>query len=1703
MTKIWRRAAALLLAVLMCVSLLPVAAMAEEAEDEPQIIEQTEPAPEEGAAPEGEEEAEPAAEEETEEAVEPEETETAEDPGPAAEEIDAVAEEEEDAGESESVRIPVTVDSTDPNGPVGLVAEATRESIILHLNRVGDSGTAKIYRYRSESYFSGDKMRGMSKNLDNGEYLGDYACGSSVDLTLARYTSDGVDHLYDKYYVLQGTKILSGPVYASEIYSFRNIGPFEVKTKKGLTVEDSSTVYQAIDMGVGNTVVNWDLCSTIYANEDANGNPIDNSGRNAYEFESNGETFYIDAQYVKDQDGIISAYSKAGINVSLVVISWAKTRTRTYPEALRYNTNNQDTQTLAFNTSNELGRKYWIACMEFLAERYSKSTSFGLVDQFIIGNEIDYTYDWYLLQPGRNNRVEFNTFMEEFARTFRLANLAVKKYNAGAKVVVSLTHNWAENCLTSYGYSSTDTSTVRYNSYAPKEIVDWLSTYEKARGDYDWGLSVHPYPIGTTSSNPTITDLDPPGVAKPITGNCNTSPWITAANLELYQLYLDKPQNQYKGQTRTVSITEGSICNLKKEQVSAEEYRQSTYEQAASVAMYYYRAACVPCINEIAYFEYHDQSPYRLGLAEENGNQKPSYTVWKYVDTNKSFAYTNRYLKYIVPGASSYYDIMDVTKSGFDWAAHWDEEILMPRYIGEDSAVERSIISNKTVYAADEPILLTARGGEGDRVCLFLASDDLLNAEPIYEYPVVGTRNNVTYSSGATCDIRAYGALNMARLEEAKLKAGDYVAVLRPGTGDSDILCPITLSADSSMGAQKLELSTDKTTYLRGEDIIVTAYGNNSSSWAGLYHKGDKPGTGTGTVTSIYWYYCNDEANGQPSGKPTIIQNTTSNSGGTVLEPGEYVVYLFADGGYTIAAQVEIVIEEVSGITPLTGISYKIDDPADGFANGTVTVTYETLGASCTDCVMFWADESGTPLPGIGALAKFKLTGKTTKHEMYPYSIIPEGAKKLIAFGANGKALSDESVSCDLPEGCTYHIGEDPIVEFQIVSDVHVTTDAGASGEVKLSNQHFAQMLEDIKINSPDSVGIFINGDIANTGSNEEFQKVYNLWQRAQNAGNGTVPNIHMSIGNHDWIQGNPNNQFQKWAKILNPDLSGQPETVYYDEVVAGYHFVYLGGEKPGLHASLSRAQLDWFDGVMQKCTEEDPTKPVFVFLHQSFYNTVSGSLPGQGWDGVDNENALKKVMQKYGQIVYFNGHSHWELNSTNCVYGGDEMVPAALNTAAVGYLWTSYNITGGEFADGSNGYTVKVYDDKIIFLGREFETSEYIPSAMFVIQRNEITTDKDEYNLTLNKAGVNMNARSAAGGQMEYKSLNTSVATVLEDGTIIARNPGETTIVIRSTADNTHVIGFKVVKVRVSQEGVFRIFGHSRYDTAIKVADALKEELGVEKFDAIIVATGNNYADALSGAYLGYVKKAPILLVHNSVINDVKAYIRENLAEGGTLYLLGGPAVVPNQVAEGLGYVKVSRLYGSSRFDTNIAILKEAGVTGGDIVVADGMSYADSLSASGAMRPVLLVNKKLTEDQKTYLKGLSGGNYYLAGGTFVLPEALEKDLRSNFGSVTRLGGHDRFETSVKVAQAFFPDPICAVLAYGMNYPDGLCGGTLAAYMGGPLLLVHNSYASVTADFTSDAGIGSGVVLGGPTFVSDQTVKTIFNMPSNAEVVVK
>ena len=365
----------------------------------------------------------------------------------------------------------------------------------------------------------------------------------------------------------------------------------------------------------------------------------------------------------------------------------------------------------------------------------------------------------------------------------------------------------------------------------------------------------------------------------------------------------------------------------------------------------------------------------------------------------------------------------------------------------------------------------------------------------------------------------------------------------------------------------------------------------------------------------------------------------------------------------------------------------------------------------------------------------------------------------------------------------------------------------------------------------------------------------------------------------------------------------------------------------------------------------------------------------------------------------------------------------------------------------------------------------------------------------------IKLNAEAINNNNIDYPIVYGWIVdddwSIIDDSTptITVSEPGHYRCEISDGSGNWLIYSADIIAVK-------RVYGSTRYQTAMLQADQLKDTLGVDRFDSIIVATGENYADALSGAYLGFVKDAPIILARNdqNTISEVKDYISLNLKDGGTVYLLGGPTVVPGGVTEGLN-VKVKRLYGSTRYETNLEILKEAGVTNEEIMVCDGTNFADSLSASAAGRPILLVDRSLKPVQSAYLDKLGTSQFYLIGGTGVLPVALENTIKK-YGNVKRLGGQDRFETSIKVAEEFFEDSDRAVLAYSHNYPDGLCGGTLAAYNYAPLLLVRNDPNNVNTikEFTTKAGIKSGIVLGGPTLVSDASVRSIFDMKSQEDI---
>ena len=110
-----------------------------------------------------------------------------------------------------------------------------------------------------------------------------------------------------------------------------------------------------------------------------------------------------------------------------------------------------------------------------------------------------------------------------------------------------------------------------------------------------------------------------------------------------------------------------------------------------------------------------------------------------------------------------------------------------------------------------------------------------------------------------------------------------------------------------------------------------------------------------------------------------------------------------------------------------------------------------------------------------------------------------------------------------------------------------------------------------------------------------------------------------------------------------------------------------------------------------------------------------------------------------------------------------------------------------------------------------------------------------------------------------------------------------------------------------------------------------------------------------------------------------------------------------------------------------------------------------------------------------------------------VVSAAYEAELKA-FGTITRVFGDSRYDTSVEVAKTFCKDVEKAVAASGKNFPDGLCGGPLAAALNAPLILTKDGGTDAAAGYVAENGIASGYVLGGDGALTDATVVEIFGL---------
>ena len=273
-----------------------------------------------------------------------------------------------------------------------------------------------------------------------------------------------------------------------------------------------------------------------------------------------------------------------------------------------------------------------------------------------------------------------------------------------------------------------------------------------------------------------------------------------------------------------------------------------------------------------------------------------------------------------------------------------------------------------------------------------------------------------------------------------------------------------------------------------------------------------------------------------------------------------------------------------------------------------------------------------------------------------------------------------------------------------------------------------------------------------------------------------------------------------------------------------------------------------------------------------------------------------------------------------------------------------------------------------------------------------------------------------------------------------------------------------------VRPAGTWRLAGRDRFETSAEVAYHHWNTV-----DAVVIASADDFVDALTAVPLAKHLNAPLLLTPPDQLDPaVYEYLLTRNPSPATVYVIGGEAAVGPQVVEDLLRLRIpadgiKRVSGSNRYQTSVAVSKElVAVTGEQptmAVVATGERFPDVLAVGpvaanyGPDRspvPLLLTEiARLPDEVGAYLTEAGITQTLIAGGT----EAVSDAVAAQLPSPTRVGGRERTETAAMLADVLADlvgaPATAATIATAGDFPDAMAVGPPGGRDGVPTLLVY------------------------------------------------
>lgn len=344
------------------------------------------------------------------------------------------------------------------------------------------------------------------------------------------------------------------------------------------------------------------------------------SGVETYKY--NGKTYHFNGLY--GYVYLVQQCNAKGIQVTAQISIDRNASTQSF---ITGNSPYAETAYYGWNTDNSTTRQTMEAMFAYLGEKFGKNNCY--ISNWILGNEVNSASGYYYV-----GNVSFSKFISMYSEAFRCLYNAVKSSRGSSKVFICLDNCWNQKNVFTICYSARST----LESFAAK-----ISDMQK---DVNWNLAYHAY-------NQPLSDSQfwSGANASMFTSDANTTTFITMRNI---QTLTDYVKNRFGSNTRIILSEQGF---------------SSTYggqaNQAAAIALAYYKAACNPMIDAFIIRSYKDEAHevaqgLAMGLKDANGKKKTAYNVFKNMDSSNSLKYTEKVLKSqvgnwksLVPGYST------------------------------------------------------------------------------------------------------------------------------------------------------------------------------------------------------------------------------------------------------------------------------------------------------------------------------------------------------------------------------------------------------------------------------------------------------------------------------------------------------------------------------------------------------------------------------------------------------------------------------------------------------------------------------------------------------------------------------------------------------------------------------------------------------------------------------------------------------------------------------------------------------------------------------------------------------------------------------------------------------------------------------------------------------------------------------------------